>query len=395
MSDLTAGSSPKAWISLIAAVCIQTCLGSVYAWSVFVPSIVETYRLTVAQCQFVFGSTIATFTVAMVLAGRIIKFSSARWIAATGIVLYAGGWGLASVFADRFVFLLISISVIGGCGIGCGYVAALTCSIRWFPNNKGLVTGLTVAGFGSGGALLAAPLADLLAQHSPAQVFRLLALFYGLVAGTGALLLFKAPQTASGLPAFQMPGLKTLLNDRAFRLLAFGMFCGTFPGLMIIGNLQSIGLEGGLSNAAAAVSLFAIGNAAGRIGWGWLSDRLGDRTIPWSLALLCSGIALLIPARSDPRLFAFVAFICGTGFGACFVLYAAQTASWFGIDAVETIYPVLFLIYGFAGLTGPAIGGYLFDLSGGYGPAILISTLIAAAGFLITIRGGSTLSTEP
>ena len=377
----------RGWISLIAAIGIQTCLGGVYAWSVFVPALGTAYRLTAAQCQLVFGVTIAAFTVAMVLAGRIIRFSSVRRIAVMGVLLYAGGWGLASVFANRFGFLLIALGLIGGSGIGFGYVAALTCGIRWFPTHKGLVTGLTVAGFGSGGALLAPLLAGVLTRQTPAVAFRLLAIGYGVAAGAAALMLFSPPRVESGRSAHGRVDIRRLVKDPAMRLLACGMFCGTFPGLLIIGNLKSIGLEAGLASPVVAVSLFAVGNAAGRIGWGWLSDRWGVVTIPWSLALLGAGIALLVPAKGSPCLYSAAALLCGIGFGSCFVLYASQIATWYGVSAVEQIYPVLFLIYGVAGLIGPAIGGLLHDISGRHVPAIIISALTAAAGSILTARG--------
>lgn len=377
----------KATLTFVAIVVIQLSLGSVYIWSVFVPPLMEMSALTAAQCQLVFGVAIAAFAVSMVWAGRRIQRYGARWVALIGVILYSTGWLISAFFPGHLFVLLAGVGLVGGAGIGCGYVASLASGVRWFPNHKGLVTGIAVAGFGGGGAILAVPVAALLRDHSVGDVFRWLALGYALVGSACSLLLFRAPPPVNeGIP-YCPHNIVALCRDRGFRLLAYGMFGGTFAGLLVIGNLQAIGLAGGLADASAAVSLFAVGNGAGRIAWGWLADRWGYRTHSAALLMLGVGVLLLLPGRADARWFALAALLVGLGFAACFVVYAAEVAVRYGVDAVEWVYPLLFLIYGFSGLTGPAVGGWLYERCNGYTLPVLMAALLSLMVAFVSWRG--------
>jgi OFA family oxalate/formate antiporter-like MFS transporter len=179
-----------------------------------------------------------------------------------------------------------------------------------------------------------------------------------------------------------------LLTDRRFRLAALGIFAGTFAGLLVIGSLKSIGLSGGLSPTVCTVgvSLFAVGNTFGRIGWGWISDRAGSRTIPISLLLLAAAVLLVYPARVAGALFLPTCVSVGFGYGACFVLYAAYVAREYGPGQVAGIYPLVFLAFGVSGIMGPMIGGWLLDVSGSHLVPILVAALVTLTGAAGTWR---------
>jgi OFA family oxalate/formate antiporter-like MFS transporter len=163
------------------------------------------------------------------------------------------------------------------------------------------------------------------------------------------------------------------------------MFCGTFAGMLVIGNLKPMALAAGIPSVPAAVTIsaFALGNAAGRITWGWISDRADERMIPVKMAALGIPLVLLIWTHSSV-VFIFLSFAVGFGFGASFVVYAAQVASKYGPGRVSGIYPVVFLAYGAAGLTGPAAGGWMYDVTSSYTPAILLSSGVLASGLIAT-----------
>jgi OFA family oxalate/formate antiporter-like MFS transporter len=177
-----------------------------------------------------------------------------------------------------------------------------------------------------------------------------------------------------------------LAQDPFFLTLVLGMFCGTFAGMLVIGNLKPIGLAAGVPaiSAAAAIGAFAIGNASGRIAWGWISDRTDERMIPVKLAALGVPLALLAWV-SSPTPFIVVSFAVGFGFGACFVVYAAQVASRYGPARVGGVYPIVFLAYGVAGLVGPVLGGWLYDVTSSYTPAIAVSCGVVGVGILGSI----------
>ncbi len=378
----------KRILVLPAAVLIQTCLGGVYAWSAFVPSLSTEYGLSAGRTQFIFGLTIASFTVAMVLAGRLMLKWGPRYVALLGGLLFACGHLISAASSGRFLWLLGGFGLVGGASIGFGYVAALTTGIQWFPKHKGLVTGVAVAGFGAGAVLLSMLTTLWLGSGwTVLEIFHAIGLAYGTAVCLGALLLFRPPNASEGTRVNLGTG-KYLLKDPLFRALAVGMFCGTFAGLLVIGNLKPIGMAGGLSPdaAAVAISFFAAGNALGRLTWGWIWDRLGYSTIPLSLLFLGVAVVVLLPARLASIAFSVAALLVGFGFGASFVLYAVQVASHYGAAEVGRVYPLLFLAYGVSGITGPPTGGLLYDLTRGYASAITASVIVVLAGVCWTWR---------
>jgi len=371
----------KRMFILPAAVLIQTCLGGVYAWSAFVPVLRSEYGFSTAQTQIVFGLTIASFTIAMVLAGCLLARWGARRVGLLGGLLFTAGYLLAAQANGWFPALLGGIGLVAGASIGFGYVAALTTAVQWFPRHKGLVSGVSVAGFGAGAILLSSVVSRFLRDGwSVLNMFRAIGWVYGAIICAAALCLFRPVTTSASVPA--VPAQKKLLGDPFFKSLFVGMFCGTFAGLLVVGNLKPIGMDGGLSASEAmlAISFLAIGNTVGRIGWGWIADRLGYRAIPLSLILLGVALGILLGARVSAWSFFVAALLVGLGFGACFVLYAAQVAAHFGTAAVAKIYPLVFLAYGLAGTLGPWIGGHLFDLTASYVPPMIVAIFVLSIG---------------
>jgi MFS transporter, OFA family, oxalate/formate antiporter len=384
-------TSRKPFLIAGAAVSIQTLLGSLYAWSVFVPALKELGGLTATQTQTIFGVMIAVFTLTMVVAGRLLDNVGPRRVAVVGGMLYGGGYLAASFSGGAFLPLLLSIGVVAGMGIGCGYVCALACCLRWFPQRKGFITGLAVAGFGAGAVGLSAIAGTFLnAGVAVLQIFWWMGILFGIGIVLAALLL-SFPATAKGGEASDCPAPPARIwRSPVFWTASGGIFAGTFAGLLIIGNLKPIALAAGLELpvAIAAISAFAVGNTLGRLFWGCLYDRLGFYMLPLSLALLGTLILLLAPAGTSKLLFLPTAAAVGAGFGACFVLYAAVIATHFGPARVGLIYPWVFLFYGAAALLGPAAGGWLYDFSGSFTWSILLAGAVSwsAAGMLLLMR---------
>ncbi|HMA62058.1 MAG TPA: MFS transporter, partial [bacterium] len=142
------------WVNLIAGIIIQTILGGIYAWSIFVPHLINNYGLSKGQCGTIFGVSIAVFTLAMTLAGRILSRRGPRFTASIGAVLFLVGYLIASFSGGSFIILLVGIGLFAGSGIGFGYVCPLSVGMQWFPKHKGFITGVAVAGFGGGAIIL-------------------------------------------------------------------------------------------------------------------------------------------------------------------------------------------------------------------------------------------------
>lgn len=379
------------WAVLCAGFMFQMILGGIYAWSEFVPLLKADYGLTASQCGFIFGATIAVFTTVMIPAGRFMQRHGARLTASIGALLFAAGYVAASMSQGNFLLLLMSLSLVTGAGIGFGYICPLTVAMQWFPDKKGVVTGVSVAGFG-GGAVLLSIVAEYLHVDlglGVLTVFGFIGLGCGLVALLSAQLLREAPGGAKSRSADRRDAIAPgTLASRRFLLLCLGMFCGTFAGLLVVGNLKPMALAQGMDNASAtlAISIFALGNAMGRIGWGQVHDRLGTRlTIFLAQAFL--GLSLLLFLLPPLAVLVFAAvLLTGVGFGGCFVVYASSLVDMYGLHLFPRLYPACFLWYGLAALIGPPLGGMMADSTGSYEPAIVMSALLVLCTAPLTWR---------
>ncbi len=371
------------YVIVAAAIVVQTLLGSFYAWSVFVPSLQQAGGMTAFQSQIVFGVMIGIFTVCMVVGGRLLDRLGPRLLVLAAGLLYGGGYHLASHTGAAFWPLLACIGGLAGAGIGFGYVSCLALCVRWFPERKGLVTGLAVAGIGGGSVLVSQIAGPLLEGGTGAlMVFRWMGLVYGVVI-VGLALVLRFPPASSPAATAPVP-LGQLARNRTFWLASVGIFAGTFAGLLVIGNLKPIGLGKGVGVEAAvlAVAAFAVGNTLGRLVWGWAYDRFGFAVVPTSLLMLGASIASLAAVGQAPGLFVPLATGVGLCFGACFVLYAALIAGGFGPERVGQVYPIVFLFYGLAAVVGPPAGGHLQDLTGSHLAGIWLATAMTWAGGL-------------
>ncbi len=373
---------------LTASMILQMCIGGIYAWSVFVPPLQTSYNFSASQTQWIFSTTIFCFTVTMIFAGRLLKKFSPTSMVAAGGIFFLAGYLIASFSGGSFPIMLLGIGLIAGIGIGCCYICPIAVCVRHFPEKKGLVTGIAVAGFG-GGAVLLVYLAEML-FHSGYDVLytlRLVGISYGaLIILSGFFIRFPKCVTRESLndaPHFRF----ATFSDRRFLLILLGMFTGTFSGLMLIGNLKTVisNFEVSETLADMAVALFAVGNSSGRILWGIIHDKIQLKAVSLSLIIFSASVLLLVFTGHIAPLALLFSFLCGTCFGACFVLYVSETAECFGHDSIATIYPIIFMVaYGFGGSLGPIVGGISSDIFGTFkAPLILVAAMLGIGASII------------
>ncbi len=368
-------------LALIASVVIMLCLGGVYAWSLFVPELRAQYGYSSAQLQFVFGALIAVFPLTMILAAKFQARFSTRALVAVSSILFALGYGLAAISQGNYWLLLLGVGVLGGMATGCGYLAAITLPVLHYPKQKGLMTGVAAAGFGLAAVLLtfwATPLLEV--GLTVGGIFAIQAVVYGLLMA-GAALLMHGPK----VELEQSASFRIFAKEAAFIRLFLGIFFGTFAGLLVIGNLKPMGELQHLTNSILilSVSIFAVANFAGRLSWGYCSDRLGaPLSILLALALQSLAIFLLALVPLNDALFLVLACLIGFGFGGNFVLFAKETAQLYGVHNVAKVYPYVFLGYALAGIFGPLTGGLLYDWLGGFTQAAYIAALLSLFGAL-------------
>jgi OFA family oxalate/formate antiporter-like MFS transporter len=319
----------------------------------------------------------------MLFGNRLEKKFGARMLTIASAFCLAVGYILAGKSGGAFFLILVGIGVLGGMGTGFGYLVALTTPVRWFPQKKGLVTGLAAAGFGIAAVILSNVAAGWVENGKTVlEIFTMLGIGYGTIIFVLSFLIF-TPVADTSIKA---PEIKAFLSDPRFLKLLFGMLCGTFAGLLVIGNLKPIGAEYAIDNSTLVlgISVFALSNFAGRIIWGAVSDYVGAK---WSisLALAIQAVAIFLLGFLGLTAFSYLtlAAIIGFSFGANFVLFAKETAQTFGVGNLAALYPYVFLGYGISGILGPITGGVIYDAFANYAYAAAIAAGISLVGGLI------------
>ncbi|MDW7709457.1 MAG: MFS transporter [Deferrisomatales bacterium] len=372
---------------LAAAVLLQMCLGATYSWSVYVQGLKELTGLLQGPVQVPFSVFYFVFPATAVLAGTLLPRLGPRRCAAAGGVLFGCGWMVASLGAHHFSLTVLGIGVVAGVGAGLAYLVPIATCVQWFPRHRGVVTGLAVAGFGGGAALVSQVAGLLMASRgaTPFQIFGVLGLVFLLVAGAAGAAL-RSPPGATARPQGPLP-VGQVLSRPAFRVLYLAMFAGLAAGFAVNANLKELFPESPRAGVAA-ISLFALGNAGGRVGWGLAFDRLRSATAIRTNLLCQAGFLAAAPWLTGSAA-GFLAFAAAAGFnyGGVLVLYAASAARLWGPERLGQVYGWLFSANIPAALA-PIGAGLAYDLGGSFSPALwALAILLAVAAF--RVRGGT------
>ncbi len=384
------------WLSVVGGLLMNLSLGSLYGWSLFVPALQAEMGLSREQASNIFSLAIAVFAICFLAGGRLQDKKGPYVVSLVGSVLVSAGYLLSSR-AGSLQAMYWSFGTIVGAGCGFGYVTPIGVASKWFPDRRGLVIGLMVAGFGGGSAILGPLLPGLIEAHGWRSVMLGLAGIYLVATAVGAQFLKNppagwkpagwtpTPTQASAAGRDFAPG-EVLGTSQFWRMLA-GYALGTSAGLMVISQVLPFirGVVPGIGGALAgtAVLVGALGNAGGRIFSGWLSDHLG-RVRTLCLMVMVSAAVLPVLGRVNalallwPALL--VVYYC---FGTQLSLYASLTADFFGTRNVGANYGLVFLAYGIAGILGPKLGGRIFDRSQSYTMAFDIAAALLAVAFLL------------
>lgn len=275
------------WLLAAAGVLMQIAFGAVYAWSVFRAPLSHAYGWTIAEVTAAFEIAICVVGFAAFAGGLWMKRSGPRPVGLASAILYVLGTMLTGT-AHSLSMLYLMYGVIGGAGLGLGYIVPIATLVRWFPDRRGMITGLAVAGFGAG-ALVTAPVANsLIASVGVGRTFEVLGLGYLIVVFACALTMrnppegyaptgFSAAVPKPGRPARDFT-LRQALGTWQWYALWLTLFLNTTAGIAIISQASPMAQEiSGVSatTAAGMVGLIAIANGSGRFLWAWFSDVVG------------------------------------------------------------------------------------------------------------------------
>ena len=387
----TEAQTTNRWLPVLGGVSMNLALGSLYAWSTFVSPLEAEFGWTRTQTSWVFSIAIVTFAVAFAVAGRIQDRRGPRIPAAIGGTLVGLGFILAS-FTSSLPYLYVAFGFLVGLGNGFGYATPIPVGSKWFPDKRGLVVGLMVAGYGGGSAIFIPVGNALIERFGWRPTFQIIGVVLFLMCMVGTWLLKNPPAgyQPEGWTPQAAPAERTLrdiptgevLGMPTFYALWIAFCLGTTAGLMIISQLVPFAVSAGMAAGAAGLA-GAIGSASGRIVSGWMSDLIGRLSV-LRMMILVSAIAMpaLFVFRGQAVMLYALIFVIYWCFGTQLSVFATTAADFFGTKHMGLNYGLLFSAYGVAGLIGPYIAGRVFDAFDSYQYAFFIAAVLAVVALI-------------
>ena len=378
------------WMVAVICTLLMVSLGTVYAWSFFQKPLGDNYGWTNSQVAWAFSLAICFLGLAAAAGGMLLpKFGPTR-LALLGGVLFGSGYLLAALALrlHSLPLLYLGYGVVGGTGLGLGYVTPVATVAKWFPDRKGFATGMVVMGFGFGALLMSKLVAPLLLARfagNMVSVFAAMGVLFLLVTVSAAAFVRNPPP--GWLPAGYAPPPLTGVNSpdagerearscilsREFALLWVIFFCNIAAGIAIIGFQSplfqeicskadpALGRDVLARYGATLIAVSSLFNGIGRFLWGGLSDRIGRRET-FRLLLGSQFLAfLLLMYTGSPWLFAllicYILLCYGGGFGTMpsFVLDR------FGSRVMPAVYGSILTAWSAAGIAGPQLVALLKD----------------------------------
>jgi OFA family oxalate/formate antiporter-like MFS transporter len=376
-TDRTETTTPggNRWLLVAAALLLQFSIGAVYAWSVFAKALKEApaFELTSLQASLPFTVTIGMIFIGSYLGGRIQDRRGPRPVALAGGVIYAVGVMLAS-FAqngDQLWLIVLGYGVISGFGLGFAYIVPIAMLLKWFPDKRGLITGLAVGGFGFG-AVLTSPVAQWLIHNDPdrpTSAFLPLGIAYLAMSLIGASF-FRNPPAGYTVPGYEPAASGTGTNggtdytqNEALRtpqwyLLTAILTLNVTAGIALISQAAASASDIAgytAAGAAAVVGVLAVFNGGGRIVWAAASDFIG-RMPAFAAMLGLQGVCLLIlPHASNAVLFFILAAVVYLCYGGGFGTMPATAGDYFGVKYAGAIYGLMLIGWSIGGVIGPIL----------------------------------------
>jgi MFS transporter, OFA family, oxalate/formate antiporter len=404
--------SVNRWWIAVAGVCMQMALGAGYAWSVFRIPLVKEFGWSISQVSFTFAISWMFLGFSAVVGGLWLNRSGPRIVGMVAGLLWGGGVFLASFSAHKLWWLYLTYGVIGGTGLGMGYIVPVAVLVKWFPERRGLITGIAVGGFGAG-SLIAAPVAGRLMQHVGAlPTLAYLGIAYGVIAFCSGYFMQNPPE--GWKPAGWTPTAAQVSqrSDRDYSLgealrtwqwwaLCALMSINTIAGISVVSQAAPIFQELGKVNAVTAanfVGIVSLGNGLGRVLWAWISDLTTRKAAFFTMYLIQAVLFWSFHSITSPLLLLIVTFIILVCYGGGYGITPAFAADYFGSRHVGPIFGLMLFPWAFPAAFGPLLFAYLRQATGGYNQALyLIAGMLTVAmilPLLVTPPRGNKIAVE-
>lgn len=391
MTSTMGSNNAKRWLIVLGTVIMQMGLGTIYTWSLFNSHLVTKFGWELNSVAITFSITSFALAFATLFAGKLQdRFGLRRLTATAGIIL---GLGLIlSSQANSLLMFYLLAGVIVGFADGTAYITSLSNLIKWFPNNKGLISGVSVGAYGTGSLIFKYINGSLIDSVGVSNTFMYWGIIVMAMIVIGSLLVREAPvqvapsgATASAVTAPKDYTVKEMLRTKEAYLLFVIFFTACMSGLYLIGIVKDIGVQlAGLDvqTAASAVAMIAIFNTAGRLILGALSDRMSRlKLVGASLAVTAAAMLTLSYATLNFGLF----FTCVAAIAFCFggniTVFPAIVSDFFGLKNHSKNYGIIYQGFGIGALSGSFIAVFL----GGFKPTFIIFGLLCLLACIIAI----------
>ncbi len=381
----------KRWVILAASCLINLCLGSIYAWSVFASSMAEYFSNSLGQ-NITSGDLAIVYTIAnavgpitMISGGAVNDKLGPKKVIALGGVMFGGGMVLSG-FASSVTFLIVSYGLVAGLGLGMAYGATISTSVKYFPDKRGLIGGVTTAVYGMSSVILPPVVTIIVNRFDATLAFKVIGAVFLVIILVSTCFLEQCPQ--GYVPAgYQPPAAqkgaadmewKAMVQTPIFYVMLLLLTSGAFSGMMVISQASAMAQQMiGMTAIAAsgAVSILAFFNALGRIAAGYLSDKIGRINTLMAACVLCIAgmLCLYVSASGQQGLFYIGICLVGVSFGSFMGVYPGFTADQFGARNNSVNYGIMFIGFALAGYFGPQIMRSVYASTGVYQNAFLIA----------------------
>lgn len=406
MSDI----KNRGWQVVIAGTGINLALGVLYAWSIFKGAIKasiekggpDAFQWDLASVNDPYAVCCLAFAFAMIVAGKCQDKIGPAKTALIGGILVGSGFTLLG-FSSSYMAWVMGFGVLGGAGFGFGYSAATPPAIKWFSSSKtGLIAGIVVGGFGLAPVYIA-PLSSWLLGNFGIQnsMLMLAAGFTVIVCGLSFFVVnppagYVPAEPADPGPVAALNAAKPKINAAAsemlrsykFYVLWLTYFIGAGAGLMVIGSVAGLAKKSMGPMAFVAVAIMAVGNAAGRVVAGVLSDKIGRRAtlfIMLAFQSLLMFAAMPVIATNNAVLLVVLATFIGFNYGSNLALFPSFSKDYWGIQNYGMNYGILFSAWGVGGFVMGKVSGMLNAQPGGMSKSFMLAGALLAAGAALTI----------
>jgi len=395
----------KRWFILVACCLINLCLGSIYAWSVFASGMADYLTnltgttITNADLAIVYTIANAVGPITMISGGWFNDHFGPKIVILIGGAMFAAGM-IISGFATSIPFLIVSYGLVSGLGLGMAYGSTISSCVKFFPDKRGLIGGITTAVYGMSSVILP-PIVTVIVQNSDATTaFKAVGIAFLIIICVCALFIEKCPDdfVPDGYTVSKGAGPANVVNmtwnqmikTPIFYCMMLLLMCGAFSGMMIISQASAVAsnmIGMNAINASLAVSILALFNAFGRIVAGSISDKIGRAgTLTISCTISIIGLLLLyISNTGDVVTFMIGLAIVGMCFGSFMGVFPGFTADEFGPKNNSVNYGIMFIGFAIAGYFGPTIMRSIYISNNSYNNAFLIACLLNILGIIMCL----------